>query len=274
MKMCVLASGSSGNCIYVGTDTTHVLIDAGMSGRETAHRLDQIGVKISDVQAICLTHEHSDHIAGLNVLHSRYGMDLYANAGTIEAVRADPKLSDLAWHVFTTGSVFQIGNLSLDPFSVSHDAYEPVGFVVASESVRVGIVTDIGVSTHLVRERLKPCRALILEANHDEHLLANARRPWSLKQRITSRQGHLSNQHAAELIADVANSDLRQVFLSHLSADCNRPDLALKTVREALQVCGQSHVQVKPTFPDRISDMWDSGMNGKIVDMLKPVDIV
>ncbi len=261
MKVCVLASGSSGNCIYAGTDTTHVLIDAGMSGRETANRLGQIGVKISDIQAICLTHEHSDHITGLSVLHSRYGIDLYANAGTIEAVRVDKKLNALRWHVFTTGSMFQIGDLALNPFAVSHDAYEPVGFIVASGPVRVGIVTDIGVGTHLVRERLKQCRALIIESNHDEHMLANARRPWSLKQRIASRQGHLSNQHAAELIAEIADAGLGQVFLSHLSADCNRPELALKIVRHALHGCGQSHVQVKPTFPDRISDVWDSGLS-------------
>ncbi|MBU4199549.1 MAG: MBL fold metallo-hydrolase [Verrucomicrobia bacterium] len=258
MKVCVLASGSSGNCIYVGTESTHVLVDAGMSGRETRNRLEQIGVKLADIQAVCLTHEHSDHIAGLAVLHSRHGINLYANAGTIEAVRLDAKTNALAWHVFTTGSMFQIGDISLDPFAVSHDAYEPVGFVAASGPVRVGIVTDIGVSTHLVRERLKHCRVVIIESNHDEHLLANARRPWSLKQRIAGRQGHLSNQHAAELIAEIAGSGLSHVFLSHLSADCNLPDLALKTAQTALNRQGYAQVRVQLTFPDRISDVWSS----------------
>ena len=258
MKICVLASGSSGNCIYVGTESTHILIDAGLSGRATRNRLEQIGVQLAAIQAIVLTHEHSDHISGLAVLHSRHGIKLYANAGTIEAVRLGAKMNALAWHVFTTGSTFQIGDISLDPFSVSHDAYEPVGFVAASGPVRVGIATDIGVSTHLVRERLKDCRAVIIESNHDEHLLANARRPWSLKQRIAGRQGHFSNQHAAELIAEIAGPGLSQVFLSHLSSDCNRPDLALQATQTALNRQGSARVRVQVTFPDRISEVWDS----------------
>lgn len=258
MKICVLASGSSGNCIYAGAESTHVLIDAGMSGRETLNRLEQVGVKLSAIAAVCLTHEHGDHIVGLGVLHARHGIPLYANAGTIEAVRMDEKFRGLAWHVFSTGSIFQIGNLTFDPFAVSHDAYEPVGFIVTSGPVRVGVVTDIGVSTHLVRERLKHCRALIIESNHDERLLADARRPWSLKQRIAGRQGHLSNQHAAELIAEIAGPDLSHVFLSHLSAECNRPELALKTTQTALSRHGHAHVRVSLTYPDRISEVWSS----------------
>jgi len=258
MKICVLASGSSGNCVYAGTASTHVLIDAGMSGRETLNRLGQLGVKLSDIAAICLTHEHSDHIAGLSVLHSRHGIALYANAGTRDAVRVNESMRSLVWHIFTTGSAFQIGDLTLEPFSVSHDACEPVGFVVASGPIRVGVVTDIGVSTRLVQERLKHCQALIIESNHDERLLADARRPWPLKQRIAGRLGHLSNQHAAELIAGIAGAGLKQVFLSHLSEDCNRPELALKTAQAALNRHGHVHVQVKLTYADRISDVWSS----------------
>ena len=258
MKICVLASGSSGNCIYAGTGSTHILIDAGMSGRETLNRLEQVGVKLAEITAVCLTHEHSDHIAGLGVLHSRHGIALYANAGTIEAVGKDEKLRGLPWRVFSTGSLFSIGDLTLEPFSVSHDAYEPVGFVVACGPVRVGVVTDIGVSTHLVRERLKHCRALVVESNHDEQLLADARRPWPLKQRIAGRQGHLSNQHAAELIAGISGTELNRVFLAHLSADCNRPELALKTTQMALLRQGHSRVQVELTYPDRISEVWSS----------------
>ena len=259
MKICVLASGSSGNCIYAGTASAHILIDAGLSGRETLNRLAQAGVRLAEIMAVCLTHEHSDHIAGLGVLHTRHGIALYANAGTIEAVGKDEKLRGLPWHVFSTGAVFPIGDLNLEPFSVSHDAYEPVGFVLAAGPVRVGVVTDIGVTTHLVRERLKHCRALVIESNHDERLLADARRPWPLKQRIAGRQGHLSNQHAAELIAEIAGNDLHQVFLFHLSLDCNRPELALKPTCEALRCRGLAHVQVSLTYANQISAIWATG---------------
>lgn len=262
MKICVLASGSSGNCIYVGAGSTRLLIDAGLSGRETAHRLAQIGVKPSAITAVCLTHEHSDHIAGLAVLHARHGLPLYANAGTIEALQRDEKMRGLAWNVFTTGSPFQVGELLLEPFSVSHDAYEPVGFIVASGAVRIGVATDVGVITHLVRERLRHCRALVIESNHDERLLADARRPWLLKQRIAGRQGHLSNEHAAELIGEISGPGLSQVFLSHLSADCNRPELALRAAQAALGRLGHGHVRVCLTFPDRASQVWLSDGDG------------
>lgn len=256
MKICILASGSSGNCIYVSSPHERVLIDAGLSARETARRLDQIGVPISTISAICLTHEHSDHIAGLAILHQRHGIKLFANSGTIEAVRRDDKMRELKWNVFTTGAAFQIGDLTFDPFPVSHDAYEPVGFVVKCADTRLGIVTDIGAPTHLVREHLRHCQALIIEANHDEYLLSGARRPWVLKQRIAGRRGHLSNAHAAQMIADIASPALAHIFLCHLSLDCNRPELALKEVNKALNKAGHKNIQVKLTFAGQISDIW------------------
>lgn len=260
MKICVLASGSSGNCIFAESATTRILIDAGLSGRETARRLELIGAELPSIKGICLTHEHGDHTAGLATLHTRSGIPLYANTGTIEAIRKDAKLHNLKWQVFTTGADFTIGDLTITPFSVSHDAYEPVGFIVASARARVGIVTDIGVSTHLVRERLRRCQVLIIESNHDERLLTDAQRPWYLKQRIAGRQGHLSNQHAAELIAEIADSDLHQIFLFHLSQDCNRPELALQPTREALHRRGLDHVQVNLTYADQISEIWTTGL--------------
>lgn len=257
-SFCVLASGSSGNCIYVASDSTRILVDAGLSGRETEKRLVSIGRTLGDIRAVCLTHDHSDHTSGLRVLHTRHGIQLYANAGTCDVLGADQTHKPLPWTVFTTGAAFEIGDIIVEPFSVPHDAAEPVGFILTSGGVRIGIVTDIGMPTHLVRERLRTCRALVIEANHDERLLEQADRPWALKQRIAGRQGHLSNRAAAEMIAEIAGTGMTHVFLAHLSSDCNRPDLALSTVSKILQDRGHPNIEVKLTHPDRPGEMWSA----------------
>lgn len=255
IKLCVLGSGSTGNSTFVGTPTVRLLIDAGLSGKETARRLALIGERLESVQAVCVTHEHDDHIAGLGVLQNKYATGLYANAGTIEAIQRDPQRRALRWHVFGTGAPFPIGDLTVEPFAVSHDAFEPVGFVLATERARVGIVTDIGAGTHLVRARLRACQYLVLESNHDERLLTEADRPWQLKQRIAGRQGHLSNQAAAELVAEIAGPELKGVFLAHLSAECNQPDLAARAVRRALDARGLPSVEILLTHADTVSDV-------------------
>ncbi|NLE66940.1 MAG: MBL fold metallo-hydrolase [Lentisphaerae bacterium] len=257
-SFCVLASGSSGNCIYVESGATRLLVDAGLSCRETGRRLAAIGRSLDGIQAVCVTHDHSDHTSGLRTLHSRYGVRLYANAGTCDVLGADHALKPLPWTVFTTGSAFDVGDIHVEPFSVPHDAAEPVGFILESGGARVGIVTDIGMPTHLVRERLRACRALIMEANHDERLLEQADRPWALKQRIAGRQGHLSNRAAAEMIAEIAGNGLTHVFLAHLSSDCNRPELALETVRGILRDRGHGAIEIKLTHPDRPGEMWSA----------------
>ncbi|MBP7829771.1 MAG: MBL fold metallo-hydrolase [Kiritimatiellae bacterium] len=256
LQVCVLASGSSGNCIFVGSERTGILIDAGLSGKETLRRLDLLRIAPDRIRAVCVSHEHNDHTAGLRALQRRHGLDLYANAGTIEALRRNPDLNDLAWKVFSTGFAFAIGDLTVEPFAVSHDAYEPVGFVIAAGRERVGIATDIGIATGLVRERLKGCRVLVIESNHDERMLKEAERPWHLKQRIAGRQGHLSNASAARLVCELTGPELEHVFLVHLSEECNRQDLALNTARQMLDQAGHARIRVSLTFPDRISDIW------------------
>ena len=255
LRLCVLASGSSGNCIFVGSDSTRILIDAGLSGKATAERLQGIGVEPESLDAICLTHEHDDHKASLGVLHRRFGVSLYTNSGTREALSRNEKMAALPWNVFTTGHSFSIGDLVLEPFRVPHDSYDPVGFAVTCGGARIGVVTDMGMATELVRQRLQSCRALVLESNHDEDMLKNSSRPWSLKQRIAGRQGHLSNAKAGSLIAEVAGDTLETVFLAHLSRDCNQPELALRTVRETLKREGLDAVDVKLTFAARASDV-------------------
>ena len=256
LRLCVLGSGSSGNCIYVGAAATHALVDAGLSCRETERRLGAIGVGLAQVGSVCVTHEHEDHGSALAVLSRRTPLALYANAGTVEALEGRQGASGLRWNVFTTGVEFAVGDLVFEPFSVPHDSYDPVGFAVRAAGARIGIVTDIGMPTALVRERLRDYDALVLESNYDEWLLRDAPRPWALKQRIAGRQGHLSNEQAGRLLAEVAGPRLRAVFLAHLSADCNRPELALGTVMKHLREAGRTDVELKLTYPDRPSDVF------------------
>lgn len=257
LRLCVLASGSSGNCTYVGTETTGLLIDAGLSGRETARRLGEIGVPLDSIRAICVTHEHTDHTSGLAVLHGGGRVALYANSGTVEGLQARGAGEGLKWNLFSTGSAFQVGDLTLEPFSVPHDAYDPVGYIIGTADRRVGVVTDMGMVTGLIRERLRRCHAIVVESNHDERLLKECDRPWRLKQRIYGRQGHLSNGHAAALIAEIAGEALAVAYLAHLSKDCNRPELALKAVGDLLAERGIGHVSVRVAPPDRISEVWE-----------------
>lgn len=217
--------------------------------------MESVGVPPDAVTAICLTHEHDDHCTALSVLSRRGGAALYANSGTVDAIEKGAKPLGLKWNVFTTGSPFTIGALRVEPFSVPHDAFDPVGFIIGDGSARLGVVTDIGMATGLVRERLRGCQVVVVESNHDEGLLRDADRPWVLKQRILGRQGHLSNKQAGELLAEVAGVDLRAVFLAHLSSQCNKPDLAMRTVSDILTKAGHAAVSVKLTFADRASEV-------------------
>jgi phosphoribosyl 1,2-cyclic phosphodiesterase len=256
LTVCSLASGSAANAILVASESTAVLIDAGLSARQTAQRLEQIGWSLDRVQGICLSHEHGDHIAGLPVLHSRHGIPVYANAATADLLARDKKFGGLHWRIFTTGSPFRVGDLTLEPFNVPHDALDPCGFVIRAGEARVAVATDLGAVTTLVRLRLRDCHAVVVEANHDEWQLQQSDRPWSLKQRILGRQGHLSNTAAAELIAETAGPALQHVFLAHLSGDCNHPDSARACVRRALDAAGHRHVAVETCRQDAVSSVW------------------
>ena len=254
LRVCVLASGSSGNCIHVESATTALLVDAGLSARETLRRMAAAGLDPAKLRAICVSHEHTDHVAGVAQLHKRLGLPLYANGETARNIRG---AEDLAWNLFADGSPFAVGDIEILPFPLPHDAYAPVGFVLARGTARLGIATDLGMPTQLARERLRGCQLVVLEANHDETLVQNSFRPWALKQRILGRQGHLSNETAAALLAEIAGESLQQVFLAHLSQECNNLDLALHIVRSHLKSAGLGHVRVLPTHPDKPSEFAD-----------------
>ena len=253
LQVCVLASGSSGNSIYIGNDNTRILIDVGISCSGVLTRLAEIGVEPASLHAVCITHEHDDHYRGLRVLHRRFGTPLFGNAGTVEAIQRNVNHRELPWNLFTTGHTFTIGTLEIHPFRVPHDSYDPVAFVVSEADTRIGVCTDLGIATDLVRSRLRDCDALVLETNHDEEMLLASNRPWSLKQRIRSHKGHLSNEMAGALLSELASERLRNVFLAHVSRDCNRLPLAMHTVRRHLARVGRSDILLHPTYPDRVS---------------------
>jgi phosphoribosyl 1,2-cyclic phosphodiesterase len=257
MHITILGSGSAGNCTLIETDTTRLLVDAGLSGRQIAQRLALIGRNLEQVNGIILTHEHSDHTRGLGTLCKARSIAVYANRLTAEAVAANPEEQSrvrISWRLFATGASFEIGDLLVESFSVPHDAQDPVGFVLrqTSSGISVGVLTDLGHVTQLVTERMRTMDALVLEANHDLKLLQeDAARPWATKQRIMSRHGHLSNDAAATLASEVASDKLRHVFLAHLSRDCNRPELAQQAVGEKLHKIGARHIAVAVSSQDK-----------------------
>lgn len=241
MKFCVLASGSSGNCLYVESGETRVLIDAGVSRKIIQTRLSEIGVSLDTINALCVTHNHSDHTVGLPVIALRHHLPLYATEGTCTGVEVTTG-KKFEWNVFQAGCTFEIGMLTFEAFSVPHDASDPVGFVISDGRCRLGIATDMGEVPEVVAHHLKGCNALIIEFNHDVELVLNSDRSWYLKQRILGRKGHLSNEQACELLKRVAGEQLRTLFLAHLSEECNTPVLAMKCAELTLASCGLSEL--------------------------------
>lgn len=213
-----------------------VLLDAGLSARKTIQRLLSAGIEPRDIDAVLLTHEHGDHTCGLPVLLKSLRCPVYATRLTAEEVRrADPRNEVAEWRMFSSGSTFSIASLEVTAFSVPHDAADPVGFRVRSERLTLGVLTDLGHATASVVHHVSGAQCLFVEANHDEQLLhSDTRRPFSVKQRILSPHGHLSNRAAAALASKVATAELRHVVLGHLSSDCNTPELAVAAVAEAL----------------------------------------
>jgi len=244
IQITVLGSGSGGNCALVETDKTALLVDAGLSCRQIRQRLAAVGHSLDNVAGILLTHEHSDHVSALAVLGKDRVISVFANRFTAEAVAHDTGARP-AWRLFETGRSFEVGDITVESFSVPHDAQDPVGFVIHNCNASVGFVTDLGHATRLVADRLRALDALVLESNHDVKMLQdNPDRPWATKQRILSRHGHLSNEDAATLAGEIATERLRHLVLAHLSRDCNRPELAHKTVAGKLHQVGTTHVQI------------------------------
>lgn len=223
LKISILASGSKGNAVYIETGETRLLIDAGLSATEIIKRLAAIGVESSTIHGILISHDHSDHTRGAGILARKLKIPViisYPTRGVCENLLNKCEVTE-----FESGYAFSFRDISIDPFPTTHDAVDPIGFVIESVEGRYGHATDFGIVTRLVTEKLKESRALVIEANHDEEMLLNGPYPWHLKQRIKSKHGHISNNESIGLLAELLHDRLEGVFLAHLSEANNDPEL-------------------------------------------------
>src|SRR5437899_7462083 len=245
-SLTMLGSGSAGNSALVATDHCKILVDGGLSARQLQLRLEQCGVRPDQLDGVLLTHEHGDHVCGLEVLCRKFDVPIYCNALTAEAVRCDSSVErHRNWRIFPTGSGFSICDITVQTFPVLHDAVDPLGFAFYAGSGSLGFITDLGYVTQMIVERLRHVQTLVIETNHDEKLLQkDTHRPWPVKQRIQSRHGPLSNTAAAGVIEELLPGRIERVVLGHLSRDCNTPELALETVRASLAKHGNLNVEI------------------------------
>ncbi len=253
LEITILASGSAGNSALIRCGGTTLLVDAGLSARRLRERLDACGTAPEQLDGILLTHEHGDHTGALRVLCAKTEIPLYANRMTAAALGSTALAAHKHWRYFSSAP-FTIGDCSVEAFAVPHDAVEPVGFLIHGSSASFGLVTDLGHATPAILDRLRQVDVLFVETNHDEDLLTrDLKRPWSVKQRILSRHGHLSNAAAADLVAAVAGDRLRRVLIGHLSRDCNNSELATNAITNALAARDRSDVNVHCSVQETVS---------------------
>lgn len=234
MRLCSIASGSSGNCIYVGSEATHLLVDVGISGKRTESGLNSLGIAAADLDGIFITHEHADHISGLGVLARKYGIPVYATPGTISAIRNTGSLGKIdpsLFHEVQADRKMMIKDLAVNPMRISHDAAEPVAYRIAYGNKKVAICTDLGEYNDYTVECLKGLDAVLIEANHDVNMLQVGPYPYYLKQRILGERGHLSNENSGRLLNRILHDKLQSILLGHLSKENNLPELAYEAVR-------------------------------------------
>jgi phosphoribosyl 1,2-cyclic phosphodiesterase len=257
----MLGSGSGGNSALVATDHCRVLVDGGLSARQIVLRLEQCGVTPAQLDGVLLTHEHGDHVCGLEVLCRKCDIPIYCNALTAEAIRCEGALDrHRNWRLFRTGAEFSICDITVQAFPVPHDAVDPVGFAFHAGSGSLGFITDLGYAPRVIIERLREVRTVVIETNHDEKLLQNdSHRPWPVKQRIQSRHGHLSNAAAASVIEQLLPGKIERVVLGHLSRDCNTPALAFAAVRESLARSGKIDIELYCATQSSVSARFQIG---------------
>lgn len=253
MKFSVLASGSTGNSFYIEGKSGKVLVDAGLSGKQVEKLLTEVGADASELDAILITHEHSDHIKGVGVLARRYQLPVYANAKTWEQL--DRQLGTLAEDqrkLMEAGETIDFGTMKVESYGISHDAAEPMGFCFHEEDAKVSLTTDLGYVSQRIKDTVRGSDAYIFEANHDVEMLRMGSYPWNTKRRILSDVGHLSNDTAGEALTEILEGKGETVYLAHLSKENNMTELARLTVKNILEESGLhdgTHVQLKDTSP-------------------------
>lgn len=234
MRMLSIASGSSGNCYYVGTEHTHLLVDAGLSGKKIEQALNGIDISGSDIDGILLTHEHIDHVKGLGILARRYGIDIYATKATIDELKNMSCIGEIdegLFHGITADETFDIKDIRIEASSIWHDAADPVCYSMESSGKKVSIATDMGAYDGYMTEKLAGSDIMVIEANHDVRMLEAGPYPYYLKKRILGSRGHLSNEDSGRLIRSVLNNHIKAILLGHLSRENNIPELAYETVK-------------------------------------------
>ncbi len=234
MRICSIASGSSGNCIYVGDDRTHLLVDTGISKKRIEAGLFELDIKGEELDGILITHEHIDHIQGLGVFSRKYGVPVYGTKGTLEGImkcKSLGKMPEGLLHEVKTDEGFRIGEMDIRAFRISHDANEPSGYRIENGSKSVAVATDLGTYDEYIIDNLKNLNGIVLEANHDIHMLEVGPYPYPLKRRVMGDYGHLSNELSGRLLCDILHDNLRCVMLGHLSKENNYASLAYETVK-------------------------------------------
>lgn len=248
---CPLASGSKGNAIYFGSKNTKILIDAGITFAQLALRLAQIDVNIEDIEGVLITHEHTDHIAGLKVLSEKLKIPIFANSDTAKGIYNNlnylPKFK-----IFTTSEEFEYKDLQILPFSIQHDTLDPVGFIIRTKNLKFGFCTDLGFVSTLVLKMLQDCDYLYIEANHHIPMVHSSNRPSIYKQRVLSRQGHLSNNACINLLDEILHPNLKHIHIAHISSECNSKELIQEMFSEFLKK-KNSKTEFSITYQDQIS---------------------
>lgn len=262
MKLTSIASGSSGNCIYVDSGKTKLLVDAGISAKRIEQGLLELGESAKELNGILITHEHIDHIAGLGVLMRRYKIPVFATVGTIDSMRTSGKLGEVDKSLFyavKADQPFRLEEMVIDPSAIWHDAKEPVCYSFYHDGKKASVATDLGNFDEYLVEKLKESDVLFVEANHDIHMLEVGRYPYPLKQRILGRFGHLSNERCGQFLSKLMHDNLKQIYLGHLSKDNNYPDLAYESVKLELKLHGidleQKNVQMEVAKRDSLSSL-------------------
>ena len=260
IKFCSLSSGSSGNCQYIETDNLKILVDGGFSGKKIEVLLSSIGVCANELDGIFVTHEHIDHVRGVGVLSRRYDLPIYANGNTWTGMeKTIGKISSKNTKVFISEKDLDIKDITVHPIKIFHDAMEPVGYVVYYKNKKISIVTDTGWVSDTMKDKIKDSDIYLMESNHDINMLREGAYPWSLKQRVLSTRGHLSNDDAGRVLGEVISGKGEIVLLGHLSGENNLPDLAHRTVKSSMTKLGldvEKDLTLDLTYRDRVTKVY------------------